>query len=305
MSTPILLPGVNATAQWFHGRFPADRWTPPLSVLVLHSTETMGWPGYSMGATAPNTTGRPDFDLRRIDWRAHYLANESSRALRNEAGGVLTNTAHVHQVELVGTCDARVRMEWERDGHVAGRDFVDWNNPPTWVLDELARYVAHAHQLLGIPLRAWPGSGRMSFAQWLDFTGVCGHRHVPENTHVDPGRLDLADVCRRAAAILTPPPAKPPTQPVHPPAEQHEQEDDDMAAKLYKAKSSDHVFTVWLDPTRGMVRKHVTREDYAGAQVAHGQPVVLEGAQEQWLRDLDCVGEDPYLTEQDSAQAAG
>jgi hypothetical protein len=36
------------------------------------------------------------------------------------------------------------------------------------------------------------GGQRMTFAQWRAFYGWCGHQHVPENDHGDPGSLDFA-----------------------------------------------------------------------------------------------------------------
>ena len=35
---------------------------------------------------------------------------------------------------------------------------------------------------------------RMGNQEWDQFGGVCGHQHVPENTHWDPGALDWAAV---------------------------------------------------------------------------------------------------------------
>jgi LysM repeat protein len=39
----------------------------------------------------------------------------------------------------------------------------------------------------------------MTFAQWLRFRGVCGHQHVPENDHRDPGAIDINKLMRFAA----------------------------------------------------------------------------------------------------------
>ena len=44
---------------------------------------------------------------------------------------------------------------------------------------------------------AYPGSygvnaaQRFTNVQWENFTGVCGHQHVPENDHGDPGDLPI------------------------------------------------------------------------------------------------------------------
>lgn len=37
-------------------------------------------------------------------------------------------------------------------------------------------------------------SNRMSDDEWLSFNGICGHQHVPNNDHWDPGRLDFAKI---------------------------------------------------------------------------------------------------------------
>ena len=44
---------------------------------------------------------------------------------------------------------------------------------------------------------------RMSFAQWRRFTGICGHQHVPENAHGDPGNLPIDKILRYAGATTT------------------------------------------------------------------------------------------------------
>jgi len=35
---------------------------------------------------------------------------------------------------------------------------------------------------------------RLTNAQWNTFTGWCGHQHVPENTHWDPGRINIGSL---------------------------------------------------------------------------------------------------------------
>ena len=41
---------------------------------------------------------------------------------------------------------------------------------------------------------------RMSDAKWRAFTGICGHQHVPDNDHWDPGRLDVSRMLALAPA---------------------------------------------------------------------------------------------------------
>lgn len=205
-------------SQWFAARFPGDVMAHP-NVLVLHTTEGSGWPGYDGGATAPTFTIKPGAGVRQ-----HFPVNMSARALENRPGGVQTNTLNVVQVELVGTCQAGkpgLGLYWPGAG---ARD-----------LAELVDLVQWLHAEWPIPLVSTPrpwlpyprsygtaGGQRMSFAEWNAFSGVCGHQHVPEQDHGDPGAfpigllLQLAAgrpgdfVDRGTAAPVTPTPAPAP-----------------------------------------------------------------------------------------------
>lgn len=191
-------------AQWFANRYPGARIDP--NVVVLHTTESMGWPGYNGGATAPNLTACPLMRAKRLEWRAHFPDEQSSRALRNLSGGVETNTSNALQVELIGTCDPRYRRTWGR--FRAGVDYIYWPEAPTWALAEVARFLADAHRRHRVPLEAptflaYPASYgdspvRFTHARWRTFRGVVGHQHVPENSHGDPGDLDVDTVLAMA-----------------------------------------------------------------------------------------------------------
>lgn len=43
----------------------------------------------------------------------------------------------------------------------------------------------------GIVLASERSPIRMSDAKWKKFNGICGHQHVPNNDHWDPGALDI------------------------------------------------------------------------------------------------------------------
>lgn len=192
-------PGADATSQWFADEFESDHMKP--NVLCLHTTEGSSWPGYNGGATAPNNTIMPNLARRRLEFRQHYPLEYSSRALRNEWGGVETNTLNVIQWELVGTC-------------VKGGPGLYWPDAPEWCYRELGEKIAQLHELFpAIRLEAprlWlphPDSygatrARMTFAQWRNFYGICGHQHVPENVHGDPGNLPMNTILKYARNYL-------------------------------------------------------------------------------------------------------
>lgn len=196
----MLYPLADGTTQWFGDTYTGERITPVR--LVLHSTETSGWPSYKGGASAPHLTVRADFEAKRLVWRQHFDLERSARALRNPAGGVETNHADCVQVEIVGTCD----QNW------SGADTLKMWDLPGWALAGLAGFVAWLAAFTDVPLVAaseWPrypndDHARFSGREWLAFRGVCGHLHVPENTHQDPGDFPAARLIEEARGVATP-----------------------------------------------------------------------------------------------------
>jgi hypothetical protein len=202
-------PKANRTAQWFGNAFSSTTWANP-DKGTLHSTEGYGWPAYvrdgQAGAAAPNYTARPNFTTKTLDWRAHFEDQESSRALVNLSGGVSTNTDKNVQVELIGTCDPKHRTSWNGAGSIIeGKDYIFWPAAPDWALIAVADFIKYMHVTHGIPLSgmaiwlAYPASAgatgnRMTFTEWINFTGWCGHQHVPENAHGDPGNINFTRI---------------------------------------------------------------------------------------------------------------
>ncbi|WP_346007308.1 hypothetical protein [Janibacter terrae] len=211
----------NTSAQWFAKAYPGAKITPNCG--VLHTTEGATWPGYGGGASAPSYTALPDIKRQELVWRAHFPDEMSARALVNSPGGVETNTANVVQVELVGTCDDKHAVSWPGVGK-AGVDYIYWPDAPEWCLQGVADFLADMHRRHGIPLEGpdvwlrygkdirrpgvWPASygaspARFTFAQWRSFEGWCGHQHVPENSHGDPGALPFARIVALAKGGTT------------------------------------------------------------------------------------------------------
>lgn len=210
---PQKIPGASQAHFYGTGRYSgADM---EVNCGVVHTTEGRTLPDYSGGALAPTVTGVPDCGDKKIRWSQHFDVDESARALVNKAGGVETNTANAFQVELVGTCDPKTRDAWVKAGHRQDVTFIFWPQAPEWALAEVAWLVRWLHDNHGVPLtcvRDWLAYGadvrrpgvtpasygaspaRMSQGEWRAFTGWCGHQHVPENDHGDPGAMDFARV---------------------------------------------------------------------------------------------------------------
>ncbi|MFE6597258.1 hypothetical protein ACFU9O_02215 [Streptomyces albidoflavus] len=195
---PQKYPGASTT-YWYGGSYKGSEMET--NVIVWHSTEGTALPSYGGGASAPTLTAVPDFARKKLVWYQHFDFDVSSRALVNKAGGVETNTLNVCQVEVVGTCDPATHAKWQK----AGRQHLYMPELPDWVVRDLAAFAKWAHEQHGVPLssgltfRAYPASYgassvRMTGARWNSFKGHCGHQHVPENDHGDPGAFPMAAI---------------------------------------------------------------------------------------------------------------
>lgn len=208
---PQKYPGAS-TAHWYGNKYPGS--AMETNVIVWHSTEGFSLPTYGGGASAPTFTAVPDFDAKRLRWYQHFDFDASARALVNRSGGVETNTLNVAQVEVVGTCDSRHAKTWS--GRKAGTGYLYMGDLPEWVIRDLGAFCKWAHDKHGVPLssgvtfKAYPNSYgsngvRMSGAKWSSFRGHCGHQHVPENDHGDPGAFPMAAILTAAKGGNTAP----------------------------------------------------------------------------------------------------
>lgn len=175
--------------------------------IVLHTTEGGSWPGYGGGGSAPHFTVHRDGTIRQ-----HIDTSRSAKALVNRSGGVETNNGGVIQIEFIGSCD----RAWARKhGLFFTEDATDKD------LAGLARVLAWISKTHGVPLTAtglrWPTSNaayatapqRMSYSAWNAYRGVCGHTHVPENDHWDPGAFPIARLLKLAGGSSSAAPADP------------------------------------------------------------------------------------------------
>jgi len=145
---------------------------------VLHTTES--GPGSFRGVANyfdrnPGIEPHVLYDPSTGDVLQFLAANEPAKALFNAPGGVETNRRDggVFQVEIVG----RAADCGSYDDAWYGR---------------LQAFLAQWSALLQIPYRFYEGP-RLSPEAWSSAVPQWyGHCHVPENTHTDPGTLDLS-----------------------------------------------------------------------------------------------------------------
>lgn len=174
--------------------------------LVLHTTETSGMPGYSGGATAPHIT----YDPRSRFFIQHTPFTTAARALKNEAGGIQTNRDTALQIEIICYSNKPVADQQPYRDWVGDLDKIEG------ALKDLQAFIDWVCQEWGVQ-KIWPGKQalyygeanapgfRMSQSEWDKYNGVCGHQHVPENTHWDPGALDWTTLMKEENMVWTKP----------------------------------------------------------------------------------------------------
>jgi len=176
---------------------------------LIHTTEgftlASALAAYRNGGYAPHVTigPHPDGGERVQRWQ-HYPFSSRATTLADASGGVRTNRLWVYQVEVVGTCDDAWKTRY--DGRYARWHVDNW---PAWYREAVAELMADWEDWFGIPRRStvtwrsYPGSygtgasQRLSGSEFTSYTGWLGHQHAPENTHGDPGDLDISDLFAR------------------------------------------------------------------------------------------------------------
>lgn len=192
------------------------------TVIVIHTTETQGRASYS--GSEPHSEIDRDGSIRQYISLAH-----TAKALYNYPGtGVETNRrrGRIFQIELVNRAsEIHDISDAQLDGLAEflrwvdrQRPFAKTGPPQGWFGSEAASEDADA---------------RFSFDEWEDYSGICGHQHVPENDHWDPGHFPLERLLPR----LGDPPA---------PKPQPQEEDDTM--RLIGVTNNRGIFLVGTQP---------------------------------------------------------
>ena len=191
----------------FPDRFPGANWAPIPGCPgltwadttdnrreVLHSTEGSSIAGaesaYRTNRSAPHLT----VDAARRTIHNHVGMSKAAYSLRNGSEPTETNRdRYTWQVEIVGFA-ARMgglpagQLEWLAENVL--RPFADVYGVP---------YVALDFHPYPPPMRLGAEPWRMSSAEWLRFSGICGHQHVGDgNFHGDPGALNVPHMVKIA-----------------------------------------------------------------------------------------------------------
>jgi hypothetical protein len=291
MTKALWLPGADRTSQFFGGNL-EGLVVPDLDKILLHSTETTGWPGYNgNGSNAPTLTVNPW--TKKI--RQHFVLNESARALVNPSStSVSENKDKVCQIEIIGYSDKAVAKR-------IGRPGLDLRLLPDDSLRWLAGILVFIMREWTVPNVwatpfPWPEypssygntSSRMSSSEYDRFAGILGHLHASGNTHGDP-TLDVVKLKRFVTEILTPaPPVQVPPTPA--PSIGVSQETPDMFA--YRLNVAGHTSPViisdgfrcrWIPGTAQWERVKAGFKASTGRDLTVTTVASLDGVAVEWV----------------------
>lgn len=164
---------------------------------VLHTTEGNSYAGaraaYAKGV-APHFTVSFETGVFKV-WQ-HIPLNKAARALAHTAGTVETNRARCIQIEVVAHAGTAGTLQREYLNGL-GR-LMRWIESQTGIARKAPRFLSDKD---GIVLARDTSPIRLSPADWITFSGWCGHQHVPGNDHWDPGAIDIDYLLKFEAGV--------------------------------------------------------------------------------------------------------
>ncbi len=183
------------------GHDPRRKDAPPR--LVLHTTETKGLPAYSSPPHFTVAVGHPgsmpSLKEGQVKIWQHVSLDKTAYALLHPKGTEETNHmgSHCVQIEMVTYVGDQPKA---RPPVVGNRGNIP--EPLFLAVADLVREILAV--VPGIrPVAPEPAkwSASRSFGatakqrftptEWRAFNGICGHEHVPANSHWDPGKFDI------------------------------------------------------------------------------------------------------------------
>lgn len=190
--------------------------------IVLHTVEGSGRYSYNPSSYYGHSSW-PHCTIDGVGIHQHLPIDQYAFALYNASGGAETNRANAIQCEVLWYAGRIDELPDDIMGHLA-----DWVG---WVLVQTGAPLIFA-EFRGDGSYGENAPQRFGGQEWLDFTGICGHQHVPENDHWDPGDFPV-DRLRRAIVGFDPPTPEPVPQ-----------EEDDDTMRLIAVDNDRGIFLV-------------------------------------------------------------
>lgn len=164
---------------------------------VLHTTEGGSAAGAIAAYKANNSWPHFTVGLDGIVYQ-HVGIDVAARSLQNKSGGVQTNRDSAIQIEVVGWAS---KPNWPLAQVAAMILLMRWIEAEAGVKPKAPVFGSNEQYGEGNPLE-------FSQAEWDAWDGWCGHQHVPENSHWDPGAIQIVNLLPAQEATM--PDAPPP-----------------------------------------------------------------------------------------------
>lgn len=163
---------------------------------ILHSTEGATLAGALATYRSTGSYGHFTYDWQNVVTEQHAPLDVAVTTLVNASGGVETNRHGAIQIEIVGSCDPKNKGKMPFVPEMDAKGIMGLVNLMRWIEEQTG---IHPY---APAFKAYPGSYgnngvRFTFDGWANFNGWCGHEHVPENAHGDPGNIDIASLLKR------------------------------------------------------------------------------------------------------------
>ena len=176
--------------------------------LVLHTTETVGMPGFNHGDTAPHLT----YDPRDRTWQQWAEFDRYVGTMKGHSTGHWNCQAI--QVECLAYSDrSKTGAHGTWVGDFTTEHYTDLAQLFAWLIDQ----GLVADDVTPTPDGGWRSGAssphRMNQATFDLFSGLTAHGAVGGNTHWDTGVLDLETIWAMATGGDVPPPTQPPDRP--------------------------------------------------------------------------------------------
>lgn len=161
---------------------------------VLHTTEGASYAG-ARGSYVQHRSN-PHFTVNGSMVWQHCAINRAARSMQNKEGGVETNRQSCIQIEVVGFAANPV---WTPDTIESTRRVMEWCEKQTGIRPTAPRFLAYPASY------GYKAPQRMGNQAWLRWDGWCGHEHVPENDHGDPGACPITALLVRGPLTMDQP----------------------------------------------------------------------------------------------------
>lgn len=172
-------PWIPASTPWAPGAKKASgpyTGGPPKGLLHATIAPSTALPDYAGQSMAPHETLLWDPVSQKLSAYQHYYFNNFAKALVNAPGGVETNRDTTLQWELAGYLGA--------NGATVPSGEFDILTAPNTYWEQAADHIGPVLQSWAVLSNIYVGP-RMGYSQWDNYSGLCTHAHVPENTHWD------------------------------------------------------------------------------------------------------------------------